>query len=261
MDCTVDALINNLKELKDLYSATGIKVEFEDEGATSEDLIILKKISDEAGLNLSVKVGGCGALRDVREAFYAGANAIVAPMIESPYAVKKYINTIKSVYENFENGETKFYINIETKNGLEYLDEILNCEDAKYIYGIVLGRTDLSESLELNNSTDSSIIENIADKTALLVKKYHKEFIIGGGISPLSVQMFNKLKLIDKYETRKIIFNAKNPLIHINAQEGILKALRFELMWIKNKESRNILTKNDVERIKVLEARCSVLSL
>lgn len=247
-----------LFDLKENHCAIGVKADFEDEGISFEELAVLKNISEKANLNLSVKIGGCGALNDIKESYEIGAQTVVAPMIESSYAVKKYINTIDMVFNESEKKDTKFLINIETPNGLKNLNEILNSESAKFLDGIVLGRTDLTESMALNTyDVDSDIILKIATDTALKIKEHSKEFIVGGGVSPISVKFFNKLgNNLDKYETRKIIFDSKS-IYAGRAEEGIIKALKFEQMWINNKNS---ITTNDVERIKIIESRMSCLS-
>lgn len=247
-----------LLDLKENHCAIGVKADFEDEGTSLEELAVLKNISENANLNLSVKIGGCGALNDIKESYEIGAKTIVAPMIESSYAVKKYINTIDMVFSEREKKDTKFLINIETPNGLKNIDEILNSESAKCLDGIVLGRTDLTESMALNPyDVDSDTILKIATDIALKIKEHGKEFIIGGGVSPISVKFFNKLgSNLDKYETRKIIFDSKS-IYTGRAEEGIIKALKFEQMWINNKNS---ITTNDMERIKIIESRMSCLS-
>jgi hypothetical protein len=257
MDDFKKYLTDILIDLKENHFAVGIKADFEDEGTSLEELAILKNMSEIADLDLTVKIGGCGALIDIKEAHKIGAKIVVAPMIESPYAVKKYINTVNSVFNEQERKDTKFYINIETINGLKNLDEILDFESAKYIDGIVLGRTDLTESMTLNHyDVDSDIVLKLAKDTALKTKGHGKEFIAGGGVSPLSVKFFNKLgNNLDKYETRKIIFDLKS--IHTGrAEEGIIKALEFEQIWISNK---NTVTTNDRERMKIIESRISCL--
>ena len=50
-------LIKKLRYLKSL-GVVGVKQSLEDEGASFEEIIIMRKITRKAGLNLNVKIGG-----------------------------------------------------------------------------------------------------------------------------------------------------------------------------------------------------------
>ena len=56
--------INYLKKLKK-YDAVAIKQSLEDEGASFDQLKIMRKITMKAGLQHNIKVGGCEAKTDI----------------------------------------------------------------------------------------------------------------------------------------------------------------------------------------------------
>ena len=61
---------------------------------------------------------------------------------------------------------------------------------------------------------------------------------------------------LNYYETRKVIFDAKAALDSGNADKGILKAVGFELMWLKNKRDfYGSIYKEDESRLVMLESR------
>ncbi len=229
-----------LYELKNNYNAAGLKAEFESEGASYEEVEELKQLSLQSGLPLTLKIGGCGALRDMINAKKIGVNAIVAPMIESKYALNKFIQTYRTVYKEFN---IDLYINIETETGYKNLDEIISDNDFKYIKGIVFGRGDMAESIGIQNCEDIKLL-NIG-KT-IREKIQDKELITGGKISSESLSFLKEIST-DKFETRKIIFN-KNA-----TEESIKKAIEFELSWVKHNNPENI------KRILELEKRRGVL--
>ena len=97
-------------------------------------------INSQSNLPLTLKIGGCEAKKDLFEARQFGAKNIVAPMIESDYALKKFIDTVDHVYPNDEINEVNFYFNIETIQAFENLDEILKVAiESPTIKGIVFG--------------------------------------------------------------------------------------------------------------------------
>ncbi len=74
----------------------------------------------------------------------------------------------------------------------------------------------------------------------------------------MSLPFFKRLPqgALTRFETRKVIFNAQDALQDENADKGILKAVGFELMWIKNKQNfYSAISSEDIKRIEVLESR------
>ena len=251
-------IANLLNDLKSQYHVSGIKIEFEAEGASLEEALILKEFANTAGLNLTIKIGGCQAIKDLFDAKSIGAKSVVAPMIESSYALEKFIQAINTVYSYKEQSSLNFYINIETINGYNNLNEILQTDGMEILTGIVFGRTDMVYSLGLNKETvNSDIILDYAKSINQKIKEYNLEFCIGGGITALSIPFLEQLKNLDKFETRKIIFDAKSALQIKDIQKGIQKAIEFEIMWLKYKKELycHLHRTSDENRLKELELR------
>ena len=124
------------KHLKDLNSE--IKISLEDEGLTFNQATKIACFTHQHNINLNMKIGGVEAISDMRFAENIGCKGCVAPMVESPYALHKFIS---SVYKNSFNFK-KLFINIESKQAHLNIKDIINSSDAKHLYGIVLGRTD-----------------------------------------------------------------------------------------------------------------------
>ena len=80
---------------------TGIKQSLEDEGASFNDIKIMKKITSAAKVDLNVKIGGCEAKNDIFFCKKIKTNSIVAPMIESEYALRKFIQCASIQKNNF----------------------------------------------------------------------------------------------------------------------------------------------------------------
>ena len=159
--------------------------------------------------------------------------------------------------------DINFLINIETITGFNNLEDIVKSEEFKDIDGITLGRVDMTGSMGLSREDiNCDTIFNIAQKIALKTKEYNKQLAIGGGVSAYSLPFFKKLpqNSLTKYETRKIIFDAQKSLLSANADKGILKAVGFELMWLRNKrEFYGMIFREDDTRLELLEKRYKTL--
>lgn len=251
-------MVEVLRDLREVHHVIGIKAEFEAEGTRMEEALRLKEVVTKAGLDLTIKIGGCEALKDMYDARSIGVTRIVAPMIESAYALKKYLAATKLVFPDDERENVSFLINIETLTGFENFDRMLEIKEAKELNGIVLGRVDMTGSMGLTREEiNSDQIFEVAKTLLLKSKKFNLEFVIGGGVSAASLPFFKQLPegLLDRYETRKVIFKCPEALNH-NADKGILKAVGFELLWLKNKRDfYGMIYAEDKHRINMLQQR------
>ena len=98
-------LISSLLQLNKDYNVIGIKQSTEDEGALHNDILLMRRITELCNLKLSIKIGGCEAKSDINFSNHIGANGIVAPMVESEFALQKFIESIihlKNIYSIVE---------------------------------------------------------------------------------------------------------------------------------------------------------------
>jgi 4-hydroxy-2-oxoheptanedioate aldolase len=157
-----------LKILKKL-GAVAIKQSLEDEGANFEEIRFLRKITKKLDLKLNVKIGGCEAKNDIFFCHSIFVNGIVAPMVESEYALKKFIQTVPSSFKG------DLYVNLESKNAISNLNKILNTNEFKKLKGVVVGRSDLVGSLDLaKKEVDSRKILNLMEYSLKKIKKSKK---------------------------------------------------------------------------------------
>jgi hypothetical protein len=249
-------IVNFLKSLKRL-NVVAVKQSLEDEGVSQEDLILMKKITKEANLDLNVKIGGCEAKNDIYFCEWLKVRGIVAPMVETSYALRKFLQTISK--KNKQN----LYVNLESIQAFKNIDKILKQPDLKRLTGVVIGRSDLAGSLNLEKKeVDSKRIFKIVQKVLKKIKKKNLIVKMGGSLTANSKKFVNDLfkkKLIDRIETRNIEIKINNNVIK-NFEEIINLIFKFELEWLKVKQKlqkkRRIKLKNDnFERIKVLKKR------
>jgi hypothetical protein len=80
---------------------------------------------------------------------------------------------------------------------------------------------------------------------------------VGGGISLEAISALKEINntYLTRFETRKIIFSS-NALKLQNLSEGMIEAVKFELLWLKNKKSYyDNISKEDDSRIEMLSKR------
>ena len=205
----------------------GVKSEFEAEGLTQLEIADFFVRNPWAQVRV-IKLGGCEAKTDFRAAIRLGANVVVAPMIESAFAVKKFA----SMYP--ESKEVLRWINIETVAGYERLTEILAACTDMGVEGIVIGRGDLTESLGLERiQVESRQVHAIVTKIAESARMCDLHVGVGGMIganSSRNLELLRAAKLIDHFETRKVLISADAGEL----DQAIESALRVEHSWIKS---------------------------
>jgi hypothetical protein len=257
MNTLENHMLKVLKDLKDNHHVIGVKAEFEAEGTRIEEALRLKEVVTKAGLELTIKTGGCEAIKDMYDARAIGVANLVAPMIESAYALKKYLLSVKESFPEDERAGICFLINIETIDGYKNFDRMLELPEIKELGGVVLGRVDMTGSLGLTREDiNSDKIFKLAKDLFTKAKKRGLKCIVGGGVAKEALPFIRNLGgLLDRYETRKVIFKCPEALGD-KAEQGILKAVGFELMWLKNKRDfYGMIYNEDKHRIDMLQSR------
>ena len=227
------AKINNILSKLKKFGIKAVKQSLEDEGSSFEDIAIMRKITKKKGLKLNVKIGGCEAKNDIFFCKDLKVDSIVAPMIESEYGLKKFIQCAGSVKKN------KLLINLETALALKNLRQIVKSEYFDYLDGVVIGRSDVVGSLGLDKKdVNSKKIFSLVNKSFHYIKKKKSDnFILkmGGSVTSGSNIFISKLyenKNIGFVETRNIEFKVSHALLK-NFRQAISYAFEFEIEWLK----------------------------
>lgn len=114
MNLTERTMTDVLKDLRENHHVVGIKAEFEAEGTRIEEALRLKEVCMKADLGLTIKIGGCEALRDMYECRVIGVDRVVVPMVENAYALEKFLAASQMAFPENERQDIVFAVNIET---------------------------------------------------------------------------------------------------------------------------------------------------
>jgi hypothetical protein len=257
-------MLTILEKLKASYGALSVKAEFEAEGTRIDELYRLIEIARRADMKIALKIGGCEAIRDLMESKQIGVDFIIGPMVESPYALSKFIEAKNKVYSLEEQEDTEFLFNIETITTFNNLEAMMKiASDKEGVDGAVFGRVDFSGSLGLGREgINTQKITDYAIKAAQLTNAASLDYVVGGAVSVDTLTSLKEIHshYLTRFETRKIIFNAE-ALHSEDIEDGLIEAVHFELLWLLNKrEYYKVITEEDDKRIEMLQSRWKVLS-
>lgn len=150
-----------------------------------------------------------------------------------------------------------FLINLETITACNNFEEMLKLPEIGLLDGIVLGRVDLTGSMKLTREDiNSEQVKALCLQMAARAKAQGKTVVVGGGVSVHSLPFFLSFPEghLDRFETRKVVFSCPGAL-H-NKEDAFLKAVEFELMWLKNKKAYYTqISREDDSRLNMMEER------
>ncbi|MEN2789882.1 aldolase/citrate lyase family protein [Sphingomonas oligophenolica] len=147
-----------------------------------------------------VKIGGCEAKSDLRFLMMMGIRNVVAPMIESPFAMRKYQEMLP------EGSFDHVGVTIETIDAVARIEEILDA--GVKLSDVTVGRTDLTASFG-GSGVD-------ADETVTMVKAVARAAAarglpttMGGSVNAGTISLLQSddelRSLVAFVETRKCI--------------------------------------------------------
>lgn len=256
MNATERRMLDMLKKGRDRFGVVAVKAEFEAEGTRPDELLRLLELAHRADLKVALKIGGCEAVSDLHASKLYGIDYIIAPMVETPYALSKFVDAKAKTYGANPEG-TQFLFNLETEATLRNLQAMLPFAKGE-LDGIVFGRVDFTLSRGLPRGSINA--REITD--AVLVAAHHcaeqgLELVVGGSVAVEAGPALREIRRVrlDRFETRKVIFDgaaADSP----DFEAGIANAVAFELAWLENKRDyyRSI-ADEDLARIRMIQER------
>ena len=254
MNATGKKMVELLKELRDDYGCVAVKAEFEAEGSRTDEMVMLCEVLNTVEMPLTIKIGGCEAVRDLDQCKLLGAKGIMAPMIETPFALSKFKGAAKKIYGD-RMGEINWIINAETKTCHANYADILK-EGEGFLDMVGIGRVDYSASCGL---TRADINNDFMLEKVTQIAKQSKEaglmVAFGGGISFDAIPFIQAMApYADRFETRKVHFEVTDDAKQLRG--GIFRAMQFETLYLENKCAYyDSMANEDRARLKMMHER------
>lgn len=192
--------IDSPMEAIDFSRFTSLKGEFEAEGLTPIELAGEVAWAARHGLDYLVKIGGCEAKSDIDYLQRMGVRGVVAPMIESAFAMQKYMGMLP------EGAFDHVGVTIETFHAVDRIEEIL--DSGSSLTAVTIGRSDLTASFGGRSTNSPETLEKTL-KVARSAKTRGFEVTMGGSVDGETRDLLRKghelAEVIDAIETRKVV--------------------------------------------------------
>jgi 4-hydroxy-2-oxoheptanedioate aldolase len=200
-----------------------LKGEFEAEGLTQKDVSAEALFAAKHGKDYLVKIGGCEAKGDMSFLMDIGVLSLVAPMVETEFAMSKYMDMLPAGY--FEH----IGVTIETITAVNNIGAILKA--GTKLTDVTIGRTDLTASYG-GESVESKTTLDMVKQVAAAAKARGLKVTMGGSISTKTRQsILDDTELrnsLDFVETRKAIISIEKFV----EEEAISHALNLEIQLL-----------------------------
>jgi len=199
----ISRLKKNLVDLKNRHCVVGLKTGTEIEDMDFDEIEWIKKLSDSV-VPVTVKIGGPEARNDIRHCLKLKIDTILAPMIESVYALHNFVQTIENLSPLYPKYPLRLAANIESFEAVNRFDDMLASSSMQKLSQITIGRTDLSNSMHLTVDDD----EVFASASKVVKKSLNRGLItsLGGKITLQNIGKVATQIPVNRVNTRHIVF-------------------------------------------------------
>lgn len=204
-----------LEKLKQEHSFAGLKAGTEVEAMNYEEISFMRRLCRDI-MPLTAKIGGPEARTDIEAMLTIGVDNILAPMIESPYALANFVNAAHSL---LGKRAIKLSINLETITGFEQLEKIAGHPAFAEIHQITVGRSDLAASMERDVDADSVL--EVTAEIVNLARLRGKRSSVGGKIGKSNAQLLQQRVDSDYLNTRHVVLNRESSSIERAVEEAL----------------------------------------
>lgn len=186
--------------MMDITGIVAVKGEFEAEGLSRDTVAAEALFAARHSLPYLVKIGGCEAKSDIRFLILMGIDRIVAPMIESAFAMRKYMAMMPA------GGFHHVGVTIETIDAVQRIEAILDA--GSKLSEVTIGRTDLTDSYG-GTGVDSAETIDMVKNVARAARARGLGVTMGGSVNKRTIELLHAdselAMLLDAVETRKCV--------------------------------------------------------
>lgn len=191
------------------------------------EIALMREVSRDNGRNfmpLVVKIGGPEARRDIRDCLATGVDVILAPMVETVYALTNFVETARLLMK--ETGrEARLAINLETGTAVRNLDAMIASSAFAALSQVTIGRGDLSKSMHL--SVDDEEVLTATRNVLTKLNRQNKLTSVGGGLSVHNIVHMSEILPSNRFNTRHIVFENSEAFAR-DAARNLSEGLYFE---------------------------------
>jgi hypothetical protein len=183
-----------------------VKLGTEEEALGNDEILWLREVLPP-DLNVIVKIGGPCARADLRLAGTIAAQAVIAPMVESAFALRRFVEAA-DVELGIRAERTAYAFNLETSQAVVHLDAMLDSPWAARLAFVNIGRTDLAASLGWTVGDP-----RLDDVVASCIARLHArglEVHVGGRVTQATLLPLLHRQAFEGFHTRMLAFTIRD---------------------------------------------------
>lgn len=235
-------LYRQLETLQRQFGCSSLKLSTEDAGNSFTQIACYARAFGRR-LPLEVKIGGPEARNDLQHLVPLAVSAIIVPMVESPYALEKFIETLRAVAGARRYRQLRRRLNLETVTAVRQLPAIMRSPAFRAIDQVTIGRQDLSRSLGCR--PDDARVWRVTRRLVAAVQSRGVPVSVGGGITPLQATELVARAAPAYINTRSVAFRVTRRFDPVAA---VRAALAFEADLLDYDAAAGFITRAEARR-------------
>ncbi|HNW92213.1 MAG TPA: aldolase/citrate lyase family protein [bacterium] len=233
------ALYRHLEMLQRQFGCSSLKLSTEDAGNSFAQIAVYARAFGRR-IPLEVKIGGPEARNDLNHLAPLAIRAVIVPMVESPYALEKFIETMRRSMPARRYRQLRRRLNLETITAARQLPAIMATPAFREVDQATIGRNDLSRSL--GRQPGDPQVWQLTRKLVRALQTHGLPVSVGGGITPRQADELIRRVRPAYLNTRSVAFRVTP---RFAAPAAISAALEFEAELLAFDAARGFITRRE----------------